>query len=304
MKCWTWAGSAIRSAGLLLVVALLAAGCGGEPIAPAGGRPQVLTTTAIIEALAKPVAGGLLDVRSIVGPGVDPHEFEAKAADVRRVRAASLVLRNGLGLDAFLDRIVAGVDPQRIIVVSDGIALRTLDGAPDPHVWHDPMNDILMVRRIARAFAELDPPNTQRYEANAREYIATLERVDAEVRQLIEAIPPANRKIVTDHDAFGYFIRRYGLQFVGSVIPGTTTGAEPSAKELAALEQLIRAEGVRAVFAENSVDPKVAARVAKDTGATMVSDLYGDTLGAPGSGAETLDGMLLVNARKIADALK
>ncbi len=300
-----WAGAV----GTLLLVCLLAAACQPRPDEGGGGRPRVVTTTAIIAALARPVAGDLLDVTSIIAPGVDPHEFEAKAADVRRVGAAKLVLRHGMGLDTFLDRIVSSTDASRIVTVTESIpALADREGAaksaPDPHVWHDPMNDKLIVERIAQAFAALDPPNAQRYEENARAYQATLDRTDAEVRRIIDTIPPANRKVVTNHDAFGYFLRRYGLTFVGAVIPSVTTGAEPSARELAALEQLIRAQGVRAIFAESSVDPKVAARVAKDTGVKIIDDLYGDSVGAPGSGAETVDGMLLANARKIADALK
>jgi ABC-type Zn uptake system ZnuABC Zn-binding protein ZnuA len=284
--------------------ALLAVACGNE----APGDAPVLATTAVIAALAKPVAGDLLPVRAMVAPGVDPHEFEPKPADVRLVKGAKLILRNGIGLDAFLDKIVSG-SKARVVTVTDGLTLRadTDDRGQkteDPHVWHSAENDRLIVAKIAEAFAELDPPNAAKYRENARVYQERLEAVDREIRQQIATVPPERRKMVTDHYAFGYYIDRYGLRYVGAVIPSTSTSAEPSAKDLAALTQTIRAEGVPAIFAESSVDPKVARRIAQDTGVRIVDDLYGDSVGVAGSGAESVDGMLLANTKKIVEALR
>ena len=133
---------------------------------------------------------------------------------------------------------------------------------------------------------------------------AALSRVDAEIRKLIAEIPAENRKMVTNHDAFGYFIERYGLTFVGAVIPSSNKDAQASAKELAELQDLIKRENVKVIFAEEEVDPKVARELAKDTNVTIVEGLFADSLGKKGSGADTIDGMLLFNARKIAEALK
>jgi zinc/manganese transport system substrate-binding protein len=178
-------------------------------------------------------------------------------------------------------------------------------GDEDPHVWHDPLNDKIMVDNIVAALSEAFPDDAATFRANGDAYKAKLDATDAEIRALIEAIPAANRKIVTNHDAFGYFFARYGLEFVGAVIPGVdTTSGEASAQQIAALQDTIEREGVRAIFSEETVDPKVARELANDTGVTIVDDLYGDSLGEPGSGAETIDGMLLANATKIADALK
>jgi zinc/manganese transport system substrate-binding protein/manganese/iron transport system substrate-binding protein len=193
--------------------------------------------------------------------------------------------------------------------VTDGVSLREggedeKPGTSDPHVWHDPANDKVMLDNIASAFALADPTNAAAYRANADAAKQRFDDVDRQIRALIDTIPPANRKMVTDHDAFGYFLDRYGLELIGTVVPGTTTQAEPSAKQIAELENVIRRENVRAIFSEGTVDPKVARQIATDTGAQVIDRLYGDSLGKPGSGQETVEGMLLFNAQVIAEALR
>jgi zinc/manganese transport system substrate-binding protein len=177
-------------------------------------------------------------------------------------------------------------------------------GDRDAHVWHDPENNKVMARQIAEDFAARDPRNADTYQQNAEAFAARMDDVDRQIRELINGIPESNRKMVTNHDAFGYFINRYGLTYVGAVIPSTTTAAEPSARQIANLSDTIRRENVKAIFAESSLDPAVARQIANDTGVKIVDDLYGDTLGEPDSGAETIEGMLLANARKIAEALR
>lgn len=288
---------------LLTVVAMaVAAGCGNGDGGEDDGRLSVLAGTVQIEALARVVAGDAADVRTVLKPGVDPHDYELTAGDRKAVDRADLVLRNGIGLDDYLKRALG--DDGKAVVVTAGIEVRVVDGEEDPHVWHNPLNVKVMVKNIADALAAKDVANESGYRSRAEAYLQRLDEVDGEISALIASIPPENRKMVTNHDAFGYFIERYGLEFVGAVIPSLTTQAEPSAKDIAALQDLIRKEGVKAIFAESSLDPKVASQIAKDTGVKIVDDLYGDSLGEPGSGAETVDGMLLANARKIAEALK
>src|SRR5690606_9590623 len=130
------------------------------------------------------------------------------------------------------------------------------------------------------------------------------DEVDAEIREIIDSISHENRKIVVNHDAFGYFAERYGLEVVGTVIPGLSTSAEPSAREIAELQETIRREGAKAIFAEEAIEPRVARRSAADTGVRVVDNLYGDSLGPDGSAAETLGGMLLTTAHKCAAALR
>jgi ABC-type Zn uptake system ZnuABC Zn-binding protein ZnuA len=299
----------IRWLGLCCVLAALtvvAAACGGA--GDNGGKPGVVATTVQVGALAKAVAGGTVSIKTLVGAGVDPHDYEASADDIKTIGDSKLVLRNGIGLDAFLDKAVAGSGQKNVVTVTDGVPLRKGDQAgskeDDPHVWHNPVNDKIMVDNIAKALSAAFPANAATYQQNADAYRKRLDAVDAEIRGLIDTLPADNRKMVTNHDAFGYFIERYGLEFVGAVIPNVSTAAEASARQIADLEDTIRREKVRAVFAESSLDPKVAKQIARDTGVKIVDNLYGDSLGPPGSGADTVDGMLLANARTIVDALR
>lgn len=294
----------------------LAAACGSDAD-PDDGRLQVIATTAQIAALTREAAGDLVELTVLIPPGVDSHDYEPTADDLKAIGRADVLFRNGIGLDDFLDDAIDNAGGDAIdITVTDGVEVRQSafeehadekadeHEEGDPHVWHDPVNAKVMLQNIASALAEADPDNAGTYTANATAYAATLDETDAEIRALIETIPVANRKMVTNHEAFGYFIDRYGLEFVGAVIPSLTTGAEPSAADLAALADLIEKEGVKAVFAESSIDPKIAEQIARDTGVRIVDDLYGDSLGEPGTPEGTLDGMLLANARKIVEALK
>jgi ABC-type Zn uptake system ZnuABC Zn-binding protein ZnuA len=289
----------------LLAATLVLAACARDAADSGDGRLRVVATTTQVGALATAVGGEHIALTVLVAAGVDPHAYDPTATDVRALGRAALVLRNGLGLDAFLDKVIGSSGATRVVTVTEGVALaKGAGGADDPHVWFDIANDQVMADNVARALAAADPPHAAAYTANAAAYRAKLDEADRQIRAIIDTIPPANRKLVTNHDAFGYFIRRYGLTFVGAVIPVTGGQGEPSARDLAALEETIRAEGVRAIFAENSVDPKIATRIANDTGVRIVDDLYGDSLGPPGSGADTIEGMLLANARTIAEALR
>lgn len=287
-------------AGLLLAVTI---GCrSGEP-----ANPDVVATTSIVGALAKAIAGETLTIATIVSAGVDPHEYEASPDDASKIGRAKLVLRNGIGIDASLDRVIAASGQKVVVTVTDRVVLSRSTGGKredDPHVWHDPANAKIMVDNIAKALSAAFPDRADTYAKNAADYNVKLDAVDAEIAQLIATIPPANRKLVTNHDALGYFINRYGLTYVGAVMPSISSTGEPSAKETAVLQETIKREGVKAVFAESSIDPKVAREIAKDTRIAIVDDLYGDSLGKKGSEADTVDKMLLVNARKIATALR
>ena len=294
---------------LALIAGVFAVGCDdeGDPAPTSDGRLQVVATIPPIAALAREVGADLISLTVLAGVGVDPHEFEIKSDGRKAVDRAAVVLRNGIGIDAFLDKAIKG-KLSKVVTVTDGLKLRTegegKDAEQDPHVWHSVENDKAMVDAIVAALSKADAANAEAFKRNGEAYKLKLDAVDIEIRKLIDTIPAANRKMVTNHDAFGYFIDRYGLTFVGAVIPNLTTQAEPSAKDIAALVETIKREKVKAIFAESSVDPKIAAQIAKDTNVKIVDDLYGDSLGEPGSGAESVDGMLLANAKKIVEALK
>jgi zinc/manganese transport system substrate-binding protein len=309
-------------AALALALAALVVACGGDrATGSTEGKLRVVATTVQIEALAREVGGGLIELHGIVPAGADAHEFEPTASDLAAIEDADLILRHGVGLDEWLDGTLSAARDAAVAEVTAGIQLQRGEAehhgddeeeeeehegeeAADPHVWHDPDLAKIMVQNIAAALSAADPENRQAYERNSTAYQATLDETKQQVQAIIDEIPEANRKLVTNHDAFGYFTRAFGLEVVGAVIPSVTTEAEPSASDTAQLLDLIAAEGVKAIFAESSVNPDLARTLASDAGILIVDDLYGDSLGEPGSGAETVHGMLLFNARKIADALK
>jgi zinc/manganese transport system substrate-binding protein len=308
---------------VFVFTALLVVACGGDDASSDDeGKLRVVATTVQIEALAREVGGELITLHGVVPAGADAHEFEPTASDLVAIEDAKVILRNGIELDDWLDGTLSAARDAIVTVVTSGIELQRGElhdhgdaepdggnvgedeGGADPHVWLDPENAKAMVRNIAAALAEADPANRAAYEANATAYEATLEETRLEVQAIIDSIPTGERKLVTNHDAFGYFARAFGLEIVGAVIPSVSTEAEPSAAETADLLDTIESEGVRAIFAETTVNPGLARTLASDAGIVVVDDLYGDSLGEPGSGAETIHGMLLHNARKIAEALK
>ncbi|MEO8457660.1 MAG: zinc ABC transporter substrate-binding protein [Chloroflexota bacterium] len=271
------------------------------------GKPIVVATTIQITALTREVGGDKIDLTGIIPAGADPHEFEPRASDLTKIENANVILRHGMGLDDWLDDTLSAAHEDATTVTEGVVPLKgDEDGATvdDPHVWHDPANDKIMVENIAAALESADPANRAAYDANARAYEQKLDDTKEQVQAIINEIPESDRKLVTNHDAFGYFARAFGLTIVGAVIPSVSSGSEPSAKDTAALLDLIDREHVKAIFAETSVNSSLAATLASDAHVKIVDDLYGDSLGQPGSGADTVDGMLLANARKITDALK
>jgi ABC-type Zn uptake system ZnuABC Zn-binding protein ZnuA len=293
----------IGSVAILAALSLLAAGPSG-----AADRPRVAATTVQITALTAAVAGDLVQLKGIIPAGVDPHEFEPVASDLVALEGAGLILRHGIGLDDWLDRTLKAGKGATFVTVTQGVRLRKGedDGKPvdDPHVWHDPGNAKRMVDNIVAALTRLDPAHKADYEAKATAYKKRLDDARAQAQAILNEIPTGSRKLVTNHDALGYFAEAFGLKIVGAVIPSLSTQAEPAAGETAKLLVTIRREKVRAIFAESNVSPRLAETLAKEAGVRIVEDLYGDSLGTAGSGAETVEGMWLSNARKIADALK
>jgi ABC-type Zn uptake system ZnuABC Zn-binding protein ZnuA len=271
-------------------------------------RPKVVATTVQITALTRAVAGDGIELKGLMPAGVDPHEFEPTASDLVAIEGATLVLRHGIGLDDWLDRTLKAGKLASVVTVTRGVRLQKgeEDGkaVDDPHVWHDPRNAKTMVENIAAALARVDPAHKAVYGNQAGAYKKRLDDARTQVQEIINEIPPGSRKLVTNHDALGYFAKAFGLKIVGAVIPSVSTQAEPSAGETAKLLQTIRREKVKAIFTESNVNPKLAETLAKEAGVKIIEDLYGDSLGPAGSGADTVEGMWLANARKIADALK
>lgn len=285
-----------------LAAALLAAcGSGDNPGGEGTIAPTVVATTSQVGDLARAVAGDRADVRQMLQPNADPHEYEPRPSDVKAVTGAAVVLRSGGDLDEWLDGVLENAGSgAEVVTLIDAMKKRRGAGATDPHWWQNPRNAILAVTRIRDALIEADGPGRATYDANADAYSARLRVLDRAIAACMDAIPAARRKLVTDHDALGYYADRYDIDVVGTVIPALSTQAQASAGEVARLVRTIRAAGVKTIFPESSAGAKLSRAIARDAGARVGPALYADTLGPAGSAGETYIGSLRFNTRSLA----
>ncbi len=284
-----------------LAAALLAAcGGGGGGDTTAHGGPIGAATTTQLGDLTRAVAGTRAGVRQILEPNSDPHAYEPRPSDLRAVTGAKLVVRSGGDLDAWLRDVLrnAGSDA-RTITILDGLQARSDGDGVDPHWWQDPRNAIVAVRRIRDALIAADPTGRTTYTANARRYLDRLRRLDGAIAGCMRRIPARERRLVTDHDALGYYADRYGIDVIGTVIPALSTQAQASAGEVARLVRTIRSAGVSTIFPESSLNPKLTRAIAREAHATVGPALYADTLGAKGSPGATYIGSLRANTRAL-----
>lgn len=271
-------------------------------------KPVVVATISILADFVGAVAGDTLVVETVVPVGGDPHTYEPVPSDARRLARAAMVFRNGLGLERWLDKLIGAARPDRPVVsLTEGFAgLRVTAGAyagdPDPHAWMDPHIAIRYVDAVERSLRARYPQHAATYAANAVRYREQLATLDRDIRALMNTVPPARRQLVTTHDAFRYFAQRYGLNLVASIW-GISTETEPSAREVASIVGAIRKSGVPAVFVETTINPKLMQRIAAEAGVRIGEPLYGDSVGAPGSGAASYLGMMRANAQAIARGL-
>jgi ABC-type Zn uptake system ZnuABC Zn-binding protein ZnuA len=275
-----------------------------------GGKLRVVATTGIVGDVVKNVAGDRIELTTLIGPGQDPHTYQPTPQDIAAIERAHVVFINGFhleeGLESTIDAAAGKGSP--VVSVSAGIQPRPSsteqghDAAGDPHVWFDPANVRVWTANIEKSLGALDPGNAAAYQANAAAYTRQLDELDATIRAQVALIPADRRKLVTDHEALGYLADRYGFQVLGAVIPSVSTSAEPSAGDLAALVEVIRAQRVPAIFIGTTTNPKVAEMVARETGAQVLPLHTGET-GVAGSGAETYLGMMRANLDTIVKGL-
>ena len=281
-------------------VLAVAPGCASDGEAADRDGVAVVATTGQAADFARQVGGGRIAVTGLLAPNADPHDYEVRPDDVKALADADLVIRSGGEVDEWLgDAIDASGTDAPELVLADHVEVR--DG--DPHWWQDPRNAIGATAAIEGALAKADPAGAAGYRRRARAYTATLERLDREVARCIAQIPPAQRALVTTHDALGAYAARYGLRVVGAVIPSRTTQAQPSAGDVARLTRLIRREHVRAVFPERAVDPRLARALAQQAGARVGGQLYADALGPRGSRGATWPASEAANADTIVQGL-
>jgi zinc/manganese transport system substrate-binding protein len=290
--------TAALAAGAALLLTL--AGCGGGGSGDGGGGVRAVVTTTQLGDITRAIGGGAAQVTQILKPNTDPHEYEPRPADIEHTAGAAVILASGDGLDAWMGKVtdLGGADAPVVDVGSHAPVTRPGEEGSryDPHWWHDPRNVEAVVPVIRDALTRADPRSRATFARNADAYLARLRRLDAGIRACVGSLPAGERKLVTDHDAFGYFADRYGIRVIGAVIPSQTTQAQASAGEVAKLSRVIRREGVTAVFPESSLNAKLVRAIARQTGAKADYTLYGDTLGPRGSDGQTYLGMELHNA--------
>lgn len=307
----------LASLGALAVLSILT-GCSGS----AGDREEdllVVATTSIWGDVVTNVVGDYATVDVLIPTGADAHDFEPTSGQIASLQDADLVIANGLGLEAAMEdtlqtavadganvyEVAPDLDPLQLSEGEhedeDGAQEESRDGA-DPHVWFDPLRMATAAELIAERLTEID--SSVDWRQRAAGYAAELMRADEEISRIVGGIDPEARKLVTNHEAMSYFTRRYGFEMIGVVVPGGSTLADPSSADLAALVEEIAHEAVSTIFAETTRPTRLAEAVAAEVGReVVVVELYTESLGEPGSGADSLIGMLLTDARLIAEAL-
>ena len=306
-----------RFISLILLFSLSACASPAAPTPPPPPPQKVVATPTIVGAVLHNQARDAIDQSVLLPTGADPHAFQPTPQDAAKLAGAQVIFINGAGLETFLERLLQNSASQaRVIDLSAGLTL--LEGhedeaaaagpahAPedgDPHVWTDPNNVLTWVANAQAALVELDPANAAVYQANAAAYRQSLVELDGWISQQVAQAPPERRKLVMDHEILGYFAARYGFEQVGAVIPGFSTLAEPSAQELAALEDAIRSLGVPTLFISIDVNPVLAQRVAADTGIQLVY-IYSGSLSPASGPAGTYLEFIRYNVSAIVAALK
>jgi ABC-type Zn uptake system ZnuABC Zn-binding protein ZnuA len=283
---------------LLVLSAVVVAGCGSS--SGSGGGTTVVATTTQAADLVRQVGGTRVKVEGMLRPGGDPHDYEPRPSDVAAVADATVVFRSGGEVDDWLSDVIdnAGGDA-KVVTLLDSV--KRLDD--DPHWWQDATNGVRAVEAIRAELTKADPAGRATFARNAERTARMLRSLDRQISACIERVPSSKRKIVTTHDALGYFARRYGVKVVGAVIPSLSTQAQASAGDVQRLVDQIRREGVEAIFPESSVNPDIEKAIAREAGASIGDPLYADSLGPKGSPGETYMGALAADASALVSGM-
>jgi zinc/manganese transport system substrate-binding protein len=265
-------------------------------------RLNIVASFSILGDFVKNVGGELVSVSTLVGPDGDVHVYTPAPADAKKIAEAKLLVINGFGLEGWLPRLVQSSGSKvAIVTATDGIAPLKIGADADPHAWQSVANAKIYVTNIRDALVTTDPAAAGIYRANTETYLAKLDTLDREVREAIAQIPPARRKVISTHRAFGYFAAAYGIDFIAPL--GVSTESEPSARDIAAVITQIRTLGIPAVFLENISDARLIARIAAETGARVGGTLYSDSLTDEKGDAPTYIDMVRHNIKALTSAL-
>lgn len=278
------------------------AGCG--PNEDRARPTSAVATTMQAADLTRQVGGERVAVDRILSPSSDPHAYEPRPSDARAVADADVVVRSGGEIDGWLDGLLAGAGTRApVVTLLDAARRRRESDEVDPHWWQDPRNGVRVVRAIRDALVRVDPAGRKGYEIRGARAIARLERLDRSIATCVGRLRGGERKLVTSHDAFGYYADRYGLRVIGALIPSRSTQAQPSAGETDRLVRQLERERVKAIFPESALNPKLERAVAGEAGTLVGSSLWSDTLGKPGSDGATYSEALASNTEKIVAGL-
>ena len=299
---------------LWIQLSVLLAACGplaGSGTPAPGAKLNVVATFSILGDLVRAVAGDNVQLHTLVGPDGDTHTYEPIPADGVALAQANLIFENGLGFETWLNKLytASGSQAKRVVVTSGvtpgKITIGDEAGSTDPHAWQDVTYAMGMVTVIRDSLAAQDPAHAAAYQANAAAYLKQLQDLDAYLQQQAGTLPAGRRKLVTNHDALGYFAARYGFQVIGDVLGSVSTEAsEPSAADIARLIDEIKSAQVPAIFTENIENAAVINQVAQEAEVTVAPPLYTDALGKPGTAGDSYLKMMRYNVDTIVAALK
>ena len=271
----------------------------------ADDKLKVLATFSILGDFVTNVGGNRVEVTTLVGPDSDAHVYAPAPADARKVADARLVIVNGLGFEGWMSRLVtASGSKAPVVVATQGIPIRKAESKAsdnDPHAWQSVANAEAYVDNIYQALLAADPGGKITYEANTAAYLKKLDALDREVKGAIYALPPDRRRVISTHDAFGYFEQAYGIDFIAP--QGVSTDSEPSARDIARIITQIKRLKVPAVFLENAVDPRLMQRIAKESGARVGGKLYSDALTGENGEAPNYIALMRHNIKELTAAL-
>jgi ABC-type Zn uptake system ZnuABC Zn-binding protein ZnuA len=290
---------------LLTVLTLALSACGGTPASNAGtSDPVILTSTTFLADIARNIAGDRVEVESLLPTGADPHSYQPTPQDAAKIAQSKLLIINGAEYEHFLETLLENAGGERTIIeASAGTSPREEAGGVDPHMWLDPNNVITYVENIREGLTHLDPEGAAVYRSNADAYTATLKNLDQWIMDQVSQIPPERKLLVTNHESLGYFAERYGFTMAGTIIESFSSGASPSAGQMANLIDQIKASGAPAIFLDASDNESLAKQIANETGVRVVTDLHLESL-TDGPPAATYIDMMKHNVTLIVNALK
>ena len=298
----------MRRFSFLLTLLLILSACGGPASPSEGAAPAVLASTTFLADIARNVAADRVEVESLLPFGSDPHSYEAVPADLVKISRSTVLIVNGLDYEQFLTPLLENAEGERLVITaSNGLEPRSMEEegktVTDPHMWLSPDRVITYVESIRAGLTQADPAGAAIYQSNADAYVSQLKNLDEWIKEQVAQIPAERRLLVTNHESLGYFSDHYGFTIVGDVLQSVSSVASPSAQQMAALIDQIKASNAPAIFLDASDNPTLAQQIAQETGLTVVTDLHLESL-TEGVPAGTYIDMMKHNVMQIVNALR